>query len=295
LADGAEAWRDPTDSFSTCAGASAPRAGAAKRPLRSPARTGGAVHGRPSETALILSRYTAAARVLYFMRGSVSFDTPYCCAPAQTGSAAACRLAAPTRTATNLLSPSFPPACIIFSCCGDHESIVTDLRQVAAREPAADTHTPRRPAQAQRAASKPCGCAPHKADVHAQAAVHAAALEAHEDAVGHGRPLRVARVAVDAGLRSAGARRERPASRRAVGAGADGARPPPRALFSARDCSSRSTCAAWPLAIVQQAASDTDLLPKTAGSAARACCSCGAAAAATKRRATQRLGKADAS
>ena len=32
------------------------------------------------------------------------------------------------RTATNLLSPSLPPACIILSCCADHESIVTDLR-----------------------------------------------------------------------------------------------------------------------------------------------------------------------
>jgi hypothetical protein len=37
------------------------------------------------------------------------------------------------RTATKLLSASLPPACIIFSCCADHESIVTDLRGVARR------------------------------------------------------------------------------------------------------------------------------------------------------------------
>ena len=185
-------------------------------------RTGGAVQGRPSAAALILSRYTAAARVLYLRRGSVSFGTPYCCAShardasarARTWDAAASR----PRTATNLLRPSLPPACIILSCCADHESIVTDLQarragRVSGARKARGAHMHAAATQRQQRArlrlldgaqaGKTLLRAPDKADVHAQAAVHAAALEAHEDAIGHGRPLRVARVAVHAGLREA--------------------------------------------------------------------------------------------
>jgi hypothetical protein len=42
--------------------------------------------------------------------------------------------------------------------------------------------------------------APHEADVHAEAAVPAAAVQAHERAERHGRPLRVLLVAVHANL-----------------------------------------------------------------------------------------------
>jgi hypothetical protein len=114
-----------------------------------------------------------------------------------------------------------------------------------------------------RAPSRPShdGRAPHEADVHPQAAVHAAALQAHEHAIRHRRPLRVARVAVDAHLRAGGwrvprrARQPRRSAQRGRALRDRVCRGAARALLSGRPCSSRSTWAACPDAITPAATS----------------------------------------
>lgn len=118
-----------------------------------------------------------------------------------------------------------------------------------------------------RCASVTGSSSPDEADVHSEAAVNTAALEAHEDAIAHGRPLRILRVAVDARLRAAGGDRERaggtevalgtarralvsPRKRKAMSSSTAGSQPDApegrlRTLFSGRAWSSRSTCCAW--------------------------------------------------